>query len=104
MGRLSFQLILFCFEVYSFESSVVMGVVSKSGSGGISRICPPFPPTQRHISNVPKSRPRRAAKFDPVWRLSGHHIHPYVSGSDMRTSSGTADASLAVMESFKEVA
>jgi hypothetical protein len=35
----------FVLKFYSFESSVVMGVVSKSGSGGISRICPLFPPT-----------------------------------------------------------
>jgi hypothetical protein len=31
-----------------------------------------------------KSRPRKAATFDAVWRFSGHHTHPYVSGSDMK--------------------
>jgi hypothetical protein len=33
-----------------------------------------------------KGRPRKAAKFDADWRFSGHHTHPYVSGSDMKNA------------------
>jgi hypothetical protein len=64
----------FVLRFYSFESSVVMGVVSKSGSGGISRICPLFSPTtdirrgERHVCFVPGQRLMHCSNFDAVSR------------------------------------
>jgi len=45
-----------------------MGVVSKSGSGGISRICPPFPPT------TDIRRGERHVWLGPFWEISFEHL------------------------------
>jgi len=42
------------------------------------------PPSWAGIRKAHKSRLRKALTFDAVGRFSGHHTHPYVSGSDMK--------------------
>jgi hypothetical protein len=67
-----------------------MGVVSKSGSGGISRTCPLFPPTtdirrgERHVWFVPKAEALDWTIILPFSQLGGLRGAQWSRSSDLK--------------------